>query len=438
MPGTGAGRGAHAAAVLAAYQAVRRLPTLVATVLEDGVPVWTGSAGEPVDPATQFRIGSITKTMTGVLVMQCRDDGLLDLADPLGRFVPESGYRDATLRELLSHTSGMQSEPTGPWWERTPGVGFAELNAANDGSGAVLPPGTAYHYSNLGFALLGEVVARLRGASWDEVLQARLLDPLGLRRTTRMPVAPAATGHSVHHLRGTLTPEPAHDTGAMAPAGQLWSTVADLARFVAFLRTGDGTVLDAATLAEMRQPVRGDYGLATLVSPWAGGRLVGHLGSMPGFQACALIDPDGGAGLVALTNATTGFDGVELATRILGDPVHGRAPATVEPWRPSTVVPEWAEELLGTWHWGNSAYEARWHNDRLELHDVARHRLAEQFEARPSDGALVGVAGYHRGETLHRRRRPDGTLGHLECATFVYTRIPYDPDAPIPGGVPPR
>lgn len=425
-------RDAHHAAVLAAYQAVRRLPSVVATVLEDGEEAWTGGAGEPVDPDTQFRIGSITKTMTGVLVLQCRDEGLLDLDDALGRSVPESGYREATLRELLSHTSGMQSEPVGPWWERTPGGDFAALTAANDGSGAVSGPGQGYHYSNLGFALLGEVVGRLRGKPWREVVQERLLDPLGLARTSYLPRSPAARGRSVHHLRGTLTDEPATDTGAMAPAGQLWSTVGDLARFVTFLRSGADGVLDRTTLREMQRPVRDGYGLATLVAPYAGGTLVGHLGSMPGFQACALIDPGSGRGVVALTDATTGFAGVELAERLLG----GRTPAPVEPWRPTERVPDWAEELLGPWYWGNSAFEARWHNERLELHDVARGVLAEQL-VRLGE-RVVGHAGYHRGETLHVHRRTDGSVSHLECATFVYTRTPYDPAVPIPGGHPIR
>lgn len=430
-------RAFRAQRILEAYQSVRRLPTIVASVLDDGRPVWSGFAGAAVAPATQFRMGSITKTMTGVLVLQCRDDGLLDLDDRLARFVPESGYGDATLRELLSHTSGMQSEPAGPWWERTPGTDFPTLCAANDGSGAVFARGTTYHYSNLAFALLGEVVARVRAASWDSVLGERLLEPLQLRDTTRAPRRPAATGFSVDHLRGTLAEEPAHDTGAMAPAGQLWSTVDDLARFLAFLRSGDDAVLGVASLREMQRPVREDYGLATFVVPWIPGgpdaRLVGHLGSMPGFQGCALIDPDSGAGLVALTNATTGFAGVELAERMLGA---GAMPAATTPWVPTTAVPAWAEELLGSWYWGHSAYEARYRHGLLELHDVARHRLAEQFDRR-SDGSLVGVAGYHHGETLRvRRSDDDGSVAYLECATFVYTRRPYDDRVPIPGGPP--
>jgi CubicO group peptidase (beta-lactamase class C family) len=383
----------------------------------------------------QFRIGSITKTMTAVLVLQCRDEGLLDLDDELGRFVPASGYAAATLRQLLAHTSGMQSEPAGPWWERTPGRSFAELVAANDGSGRVLEPAQAYHYSNVGFALLGEVVARLRGRPWDALVAERVWAPLGMTRTSYLPQAPAATGLSVDHLRGTLMGEPATDTGAMAPAGQVWSTVRDLARFAGLLRSGHPEVLPDATIAEMATPQApaATYGLGMLVTPIGAGTFVGHLGSMPGFQACLHVDRQTGAGVVALTNATTGFMGVELAGRLLGE---SSTPAATKPWVPTRFVPAWAEELLGWWFWGNSAHEVRWENDRLEFRDVARGVVAERFSEQ--DGVIRGVEGYHLAETLHVVRRPDGTVSHLECATFLYTRTPYDPSVPIPGGHPER
>ena len=95
------------------------------------------------------------------------------------------------------------------------------------------------------------------------------------------------------------------------------------------------------------------------------------------------------------------------------------------PWVATERVPDWAEPLLGYWHWGNFAYEVRWHQDLLEFRDLARGRVAEKFTR--SDGRIVGVWGYHHGETLHVHPT------HLECATFVYTRVPYDPTAPIPG-----
>lgn len=418
-------RAGHHQAVLDRYQAERRLPSVIAGVLDGPELVWWGSAGHETTLDTQYRIGSITKVVTALLVMQCRDEGLLDLEDPLGRFLPETGYADATVRSVLAHVSGMQSEPAGPWWERSPGVPVPELLAANDGSGAVFEPSEHFHYSNLGYGLLGELVARLRGESWFSVAQERVLAPLGMTRTSYLPQAPYATGFSVHHLEGTLTEERVEDTVAMAPAGQLWSTLEDLARFAVFLAAGDEAVLATGTLAEMRRPVAPavDYGLGMRLLPYAEGMLAGHTGSMPGFQATAFADPLNLVGVVALTNATTGFSGSELPAVLLGDHTPGR----VEPWVPTRAVPEWARELLGYWHWGNSAYEVRWHDERLEWRDLARGALAEQFGLR--DGRIVGLAGYHHGETLHVVRRDDGSPGHLECATFVYTRTPY-PDGP--------
>ncbi len=418
-------RARHFQAVLDRYQAERRLPSIVAGVMDRAELVWSGSAGAASGPDTQYRIGSITKTITAVLVMQCRDEGLLDLEDPIGRFLPDSGYADASVRSLLAHVSGMQSEPNGPWWERSPGVSVAELLTRNDGTGAVFGPGEHYHYSNLGYGLLGAAVARLRGRDWFELVQERVLDPLGMERTSYHPQAPYAPGLSVHHLAGTLTEEPLHDTVAMAPAGQLWSTVEDLARFTGFLGEGDAHVLADRTLAEMRRPVPPalEYGLGLRLVPYAEGVLVGHTGSMPGFQATVFTDPLNHVGVVALTNSTTGFSGPELALALLGE----RTPGTLPAWVPTEQVPEWAVELLGYWYWGNSAYEVRWHGDRLEWRDLARGAVAEQFGL--VDGQIVGLAGYHHGEILEVVRRPDGGVSRLECATFVYTREPY-PEGP--------
>ena len=416
----------HFQAILDRYQSDRRLPSVVAGVLDGPELSWSGSAGAPTTTDTQYRIGSITKVMTAVLVLQCRDDGLLDLDDRIGKHIPETGYADSTVRSLLAHVSGMQSEPVGPWWERSPGVSVEALLAANDGSGAVFAPGEQWHYSNLGFGLLGEAVARLRGATWSDLVEQRILAPLGMTRTSYLPEEPYARGLSVHHLANTLTPEPLQDTGAMAPAGQLWSTVEDLATFAAFLAFGKPTVVADQTLTEMREPVPPalDYGLGVRLLPYADGVLSGHTGSMPGFQATLFVDPLAHVGVVALTNATTGFSGSELALALLGD----HTPTPVAPWKPADAVPDRARELLGYWHWGNTAFEVRWQSDLLEFRDLSMGGVVdEQFELR--DDRIVGVAGYHHGETLHVVRREDGAVDHLECATFVYTREPY-PDGP--------
>jgi len=414
-------------------QATGRLSGVVGAVFDRYGVVWAGTAGDCPGLEAQYRIGSITKTMTAVLVLRARDTGLLDLDDPLGTHLGDVGYAEATLRELLSHTSGMQSEPAGPWWERTRGGDFAALAGANDGSGRVARAGEAYHYSNLGYGLLGEVLHRVTGQPWRRLVQEQLLTPLGLTQTSYLPRPVAQPGWSIDHFTGQRVMEPVTDTGAMAPAGQLWSTVVDMVLWGQFLGGARPDVLASDSLEEMRRPVTDGYGLGLRLAVHSLGTLVGHTGTMPGYMAGVFVEPWSGIGGVVLTNATTGIDTLEVVEELVDGEFVDDLPA---PWTPTGDLPREADGIPGLWFWGNSALELRWHNGGLDLHDVARGRHSDRFEVR--DGRLVGVSGYHRGETMHVVRRPDQTVGHLECATFVYTRTPYDAEAPIPGGPPRR
>jgi hypothetical protein len=187
--------------------------------------------------------------------------------------------------------------------------------------------------------------------------------------------------------------------------------------------------LSATTLREMGtvQPPAMDHGLGLAVLRHDGRAFVGHTGSMPGFQASLFVDPDTRDGVVVLTNATTGFTTNGVLETIFG----GQDPTWVTPWRPTVAVPPEVGPILGVWFWGNTAVELRWQNDELQLRALRNAQLSDTFELR--DGRLVGTAGYHRGETLHVVPRDDSTISHLDCATFIYTRVPYDPAAPIPG-----
>lgn len=415
-------------------QATGRLSSVVGAVFDRYGVVWAGSSGDCPGVAGQYRIGSITKTFTAVMVLQERDAGRLDLDDPVGRHLGDVGYADATIRELLSHTSGMQSEPAGPWWERSRGTDFASLTAANDGTGRVAAAGDFFHYSNLGYGLLGELLGRLTRTPWRSLVHERLLAPLAMTRTSFLPRPGAQPGWSVDHFTGVRVHEPLTSTGAMAPAGQLWSTVGDLVLWGQLLAGARPDLLSPATVAEMADPVTESYGLGLQLSTNAGGRLIGHGGSMPGFLAALFVDPGSGIGATVLTNATTGIDPESLVIDLIDGDFVDEMP---DPWVPTRALPAEVDGLPGLWFWGNTAIEMRWHNEGLDLRALATpQRPAWRFEL--SGGRLVGVSGYHRGEALRVHRRPDGSVGHLECATFVYTRRPYDPEAPIPGGPPRR
>lgn len=431
---------------LAQEQVEARMPSLVAGAVRDGALVWSGTHGEhtggpPPSSDLQYRIGSITKTLTAVLVLQLRDEGALRLDDRLDQHLPGVGYGDRTVRSLLSHAAGMHSEPAGSWWERSPGVSFDDLAAGVDDSTAPFEPGTTFHYTNLAYGLLGEVVVRARGGSWWEQVRSRVLMPLGMERTSYLPEPPAATGHSVHHFAGTLTEEPAHDTGAMAPAGQLWSTVADLARYIAFLVDGHPEVLPQATLEEMTTPqsgtaaggATGGYGLGLRLVAGGSGTLHGHTGTMPGFQAGLFVDRVRRAGAVCLANGTAGMRGEGLPLDLL-DELERCEPTVVQPWTPTPSVPGPVAEVLGLWHWGNTALTFAYDGATVTVTSLATGNQTMRFRPQ-EDGTFVGLSGYHHGETLRVVRDEDGRVNHLVCATFVYTREPYDPRAPIPGGV---
>ena len=433
---------------LAHAQSSGRLPSVVAGVVRDGEPVWFGFRGTPEvadhDPLdVQYRVGSITKTMTAVLVLQLVRDGRVSLDDPASAVLGDLGgnaYAHRTIRTLLAHSSGMQSEPAGSWWERSAGLSFEELVAANDGTGAAFGAGERFHYSNLGYALLGELAARLLGTSWWEAVQERVLVPLGMTRTSYLPEGAAAQGRSVHPYDGTLVDEPATDTGAMAPAGQVWATITDLATYATFLGHGHPEVLSVEELDRAYAPasgspedgVRSVHGLGFQVFAGGSGTLAGHTGSMPGFLATVLVDRKRRTGGVVLANATTGYSPAALVMELL-DELESSEPTLAATWVPSAGVPAALAGVPGVWHWGNTPFVFAVEGTEL----VARRGGVEAYRFRVTgDGRVVGHSGYHAGEELHVVRRPDGTIGHLEVATFIYTRTPYDPEAPIPGGVP--
>ncbi len=412
-----------------------RVPSLVAGVVRDGGLAWSAGRGDLAGPAddVQYRLGSISKTITAVTVLRLRDEGLLDLDDPLERHLPGTPLGDRTVGQLLSHLAGAGSESPGGWWERTPGTTLAGLGLT--GADVVLPAARRFHYSNLGFGLLGELVARARGRAWAEVARDEVLLPLGMTRTTPRPDGAAAPGLAVHPWADVVLPEPEHDAVAMAPAGQLWATATDLGRLGAFLLGDTGEVLSPATVEEMTIPAGIDsanpgwssYGLGVQVQRVDGVTLVGHGGSMPGFLAGLWADREEATAALVLANTTSGLDHA-LPAGLLAD-LRAAEPRIVDAWTPSAApVPL---ELLGPWFWGPSPYVLRAvAGGLLHLGGLGRPGRASRFAPRP-DGTWVGLDGYFAGETL----RLDPLA--LNLATFVFTRTPYDPAAPVPGGVDP-
>lgn len=338
-----------------------------ALALRDGLVVarldrgWAHrDAGRRVDARTIFHYGSITKTLTGVAVLQLRDLGLLSLDDPVTRWVPELravhdpyGSPDAiTLRMLLSHSAGFQN-PTWPWdtgepWEPFEPTTWEQLVAMMPYQQLRFEPGSHYGYSNPGFVYLARVVEEITGDPWESYVQKNIFAPLGLTQSY--------FGTTPYHLAAdrshnyALVPDSADggwtavdrgaefDPGITIPNGGWNAPLSEVAAYVAFL-TGPaaeeedsrpwGTVLSRSTLEEMWKPVLpvetdgtgtawSDVGLAFFIQREREKRIVGHTGSQANFRAFMEFDPERRTAWVMVFN-TSAADGPDPGPDALED-----------------------------------------------------------------------------------------------------------------------
>jgi CubicO group peptidase (beta-lactamase class C family) len=441
IPATAARLNAYAARL----QADGRLPSLVAGIVRGGELAWWSGRGEvdgaEPDEQVQYRIGSISKTITAIGVMRLRDEGLLRLDDHLEMHVPGTPFGDRTIGQLLAHGAGLAAESPTDWWERTPGLAWSEFAERLSPGDIKHPAGRRFHYSNLGYAVLGEVLARTRQRPWADVVRDEVLLPMGMKRTTTRPTGRAAQGYAVHPWADVLLREPEHDGAAMAAAGQLWATLTDLALLGHFLLGNTGDVLSPATLEEMGEPAGVDasalgwaaYGLGLQVVRVDGHTFVGHGGSMPGFLAGVFADPFEQTAAVVLTNATSGLAAGALPGLL--DIVHTCEPYVVPAWRPLESVDASALALTGTWYWGTSSYGIRLTSDGL-LHMIGLQGAGRESRFRKISDGWLGLDGYHAGETMLPVLSESSVVA-LDLGSFIYSRTPYDPSAPIPGGVDP-
>lgn len=420
--------------IAARAQAAGRAPSLALAVVRDRSLLHFTGAGQtpPPDPKTQYRLGSITKTLTATMIMQLRDEGFFALDDLLYRHLPGTPVGGITLRQLLGHVSGLQREPDGPWWERSGRGDVDSLLAALSFDKIAGPPFRAYHYSNLAYALLGAVLQRATGEPWSSLVGKRLLDPLGMKRTTYAPVEPFARGYVVHSLDGSLHEEPRPDSGGMAPAGQLWSTVTDMAKWAAFLADPAPAVLRRETVDEMCTPVAmqdeawtAGHGLGPELHRVGERIYVGHGGSMPGYVSHLAVHRPSRTGVVAFANSY-GLRGTSIRAVCLAalTTVLDAEPAPVPPWRPPGTPTGEAAELCGRWWWMGGEFEVAADGTELVMQPVGYSARPAWRFVQEAPGRWRGTAGANAGEVLTVLRDPDGRVTHLDIATFVFSRDP--------------
>jgi CubicO group peptidase (beta-lactamase class C family) len=322
----------------AAFARQENLPGLLAGLVRDGQLVHVTAlgqadreAGRAVTPETSFRIASMTKSTTALAVLALRDAGKLALDAPLADYIPQFAAaapptRDSapvTVRHLLTHTAGFVTDD--PWGDRVLGMSPATLDALiATGQLFSRPPGIAFEYSNLGYALLGRVITNVSGEPYQRFIRHTLLQPLGMTRTT-FDAFEAARGDFAWGYRcdsNVFSRERLEPDGEVGAMGGLATTAADYTRYLTFLLGAwpprddpESGPVRRASVREMglfhAPPVLPDppvptaygYGLVDAVDPVLGRRLH-HPGGLPGYGSHMLFLPERGVGVFAFANRT--------------------------------------------------------------------------------------------------------------------------------------
>lgn len=327
------------------FAAQRRVPGFAYGIIVDGELVHVVAEGirdtrtqARVDTATVFRIASMSKSFAALAILQLRDEGKLSLDDPAERHVPElrtlryasSDAPRITVRHLLTHSAGFPED--NPW-------GDQQLDATEAAFSAMLrggipfstAPGTAYEYSNYGFAILGRIVTNVSGIPYARYLRERILRPLGMHATTLETADVDATklAYGYRLQDGAWLLEPPLPDGAFGVMGGMLTTPADLAKWVGFMLDAwparDGAErgpVKRSSVREMQQIQRfsgagafargnelllnaGGYGYGLRVAQNCDFRTaVSHTGGLPGYGSIMKWLPEHGVGIIALGSLT--------------------------------------------------------------------------------------------------------------------------------------
>src|SRR5882757_648311 len=293
---------------------------------------------QPVDEGTTYHWASVTKTFTGIAIMQLRDRGLLSLDDPLVKYIPElNAVHDPygpvsaiTIREAMSHTSGFR-DATWPWhvgdWEPYEPTQWSQLVAMMPYTSVDFPSGSRYRYSNLAVVFLGEIIERLSGDNFEVYMLKNVFGPLGMMRSyyDRSPATLLPyRSHSWDRKDRKLTEDPFDfDTGITRANGGLNAPLPDMLRYLRFL-LGDPAhqdeyerILKRSSLEEMWRPILGvlpdddfpsrlgakdEVAASFFIHTDRGIRLIGHPGWQNGFRSQMNVDPTSRRGYLVVYN----------------------------------------------------------------------------------------------------------------------------------------
>ncbi|MCI0702253.1 MAG: serine hydrolase, partial [Planctomycetia bacterium] len=313
----------------------KKLPALSIALIDDQKVVWAAGFGFqdrakkiPATAETIYRVGSVSKLFTDVAVMRLVEEGKIDIDADVTKYIPDfkpaykKGEKPITLRMLMAHRSGLIREPPiGNYFDPTE-PSLAKTVGSLNGIGLIYAPESREKYSNAGIGVVGFALEKSQNEQFEKYVQRRVIDALGMKSSSFLPT-PAVKKNLADAVmwtyHGREFPAPTFELG-MAPAGCMYSTVLDLAKFQSVLfaggKVGDKQFLKAETLAEMFRPQYSEdkkrgFGLGFSVYEFEGKKRVGHGGAVYGFATTFSALPEEKLGVIVVSsrdvaNAVTG------------------------------------------------------------------------------------------------------------------------------------
>jgi CubicO group peptidase (beta-lactamase class C family) len=450
--------------IFRAYATEQKVPGMIWGVVIDGRLAHVASTGvreratnSPITPATAFRIASMTKSFTALAIMKLRDDGKLSLDDPVSKWIPEFAKmelptRDSAplrVRNLMSHSGGFPED--NPWGDQQLAATDAQLDAwLRDGIPFATAPGTRYEYSNYAFGLLGRIVAKASGISYERYMREQILSPLGMNATTfefsEVPAASRAIGYRLKP-DNTYAEEPPLPHGVFGAMGGLLTTAEDMGRYVAFHLSAWPARDDAergpvnrASVREMAhlwtpanltarvnngtlQASQSGYGYGLrITADCRFERIVAHGGGLPGFGSQMQWLPDYGVGMFAMTTLT--YSGPASAISASWDAMAKTGGLRPREWTATARQIEMRDHVFSIWKNWNDAEVKRIAAVNLLL-DAPASQRQDEINALKREVGECTAAGQVRAENWLR-----GQV-NLQCANGTvgafFTLAPTQP-----------
>lgn len=446
------------------YAAEMHLPGMVYGIVLDGELIHTGATGFvdvaakiPVTADSRFRIASMTKSFTALAVLKLRDAGKLALQDPVEKYIPEfkrvarltNDAPPITLRQLMTMTAGFPED--NPWGDRQLDISADELRAfVRGGISMSNVPGIGFEYSNLGYALLGEVVSRVSGMPYQRYITREILEPLGMKDTrweyTQVPQGKLALGY--RREDDAWRPEPLLHDGAYGAVGGLLTTLPDFARYVSFhlsawpARDGvDTGPVRRATLREMHAAgqtpsfadEKNDAGepcpsvaAYTYALFWETDcknvTRLSHGGGLPGFGSHYYFYPHHGVGVIAFANlryAPMGAINAKVGGLLIDK--GGLAPRTLQASDILEMRKQQVAELITSW---DTELGAAILAENFFLDLARERRIARARETLAQAGRISSIGAIVPENQLRGTFPLIGEKGHVDV---FFTLTPENP-----------